>query len=143
MRVFLHPPTHPLLPPHPQFPYTRASIKLSRTKDFSSHWSMTGFVEFLTMGMKCLWLFACCWTVFLLLVCLFQHWYEYIYIHTYIYMPSLITSFYAKFAWYHWDTWYFLKGNGVDLGEREVGSHWEEEKEGRLQLGCIAWEKPT
>jgi hypothetical protein len=30
MRAFLHPPTHPVPPPHPQFPYTGASIEPSQ-----------------------------------------------------------------------------------------------------------------
>jgi hypothetical protein len=39
MRVFPHSSTHPLLPPHPRIPYTRAT-SLHRTKTLFSHWCL-------------------------------------------------------------------------------------------------------
>lgn len=61
------------------------------------------------------------------------------------FMSSFISSCYAIFNCYHWDAWFFLKGNegAVNLEDRRGSEEvvgWEKWSE-LSQLGCILWKK--
>ena len=54
------------------------------------------------------------------------------------FVPTDIATCYVRFGSYSWEPCSFLKrsGRAVDSGERKC-KNWEEERKGRLQLGCI------
>lgn len=60
-----------------------------------------------------------------------------------VFVPSLIASFYPMFSWYPRDACYFLEKKK----KRKSGSEWERRmggvedwREGRIQMECIVWD---